>query len=297
MRRAIALVGLLLSGAALLAVSVLASEDGGNRINAIGLIDYTTKPRFKVGDWVKYHVIGSSELGMHDDYVMTVLIAGEEDFWGDPGFWVETWMDTPDAPPQTMATLMSYKIFEDTAAFHHMQVYQRKTISNTDINGVPLEVIPKPTASSLKSRTLFQKPLMWDVDTLEADTVVTPAGTFHARKVSTRQGVGATATIGDSSRYDETRDNRVTWMSPEVPITHVAKETIENIIARRTWMIGRSGEASPLLTRDKGLGTARLIAFGSGGLEPRFVPKGRRLPGPAHAAPAAVKTSAPAKRR
>ena len=85
-------------------------------LNGIGLIDYSQKPTFKIGDWAKYRMSGKSELGMKDNYVVTVLIAGEQDFWGDPAFWIETWTDAPGLAPQTEAALMSYDIFGDTSA-------------------------------------------------------------------------------------------------------------------------------------------------------------------------------------
>jgi hypothetical protein len=284
MRRAIALFVLVLVGAAFFTAAVRAKEQAVDRINGIGLIDYSSKPRFKVGDWVRYRMTGESEMGMSDDYEVTVLIAGEEEFWGDRGFWIETWTDKRGALPKTVATLMSYSIFDDTLPIQHMQVYQRKTITEADQEGNPLEIITKPAASMLTTRNLFKKPIMWNVDSLEQDTVSTPVGEFVARRVSIRQGTGATATIGDSSRYDEVRENRMVWVTPKVPITHVARESIESTIARRTWMLGRSAEGSPLLMRERGVGLARLVAMGSG-LEPRLLPPGRRF-----------ETAAPAKK-
>jgi hypothetical protein len=67
------------------------------QVNGIGLVDYRRKPDFKVGDWVRYHITGTNMTGDKDDYLVTVLIAGEESFWGEDGFWVETWTD-PRAP-------------------------------------------------------------------------------------------------------------------------------------------------------------------------------------------------------
>jgi hypothetical protein len=270
MRRAIALSALLLTGVVLFAAAVTAKEQIVSRINGIGLIDYSHKPTFKVGDWVRYRMTAESQMGMRDDYEVTLLIAGDEEFWGDRGFWIETWTDVKNGPPQTVATLMSYSIFNDSLPVQHLQLYQRKTISEFDRDGRAVQTVPKPASSMFASRTLFQKPIMWDVDTLEADTVSSPAGEFHARKISIRQGTGATATIGDSSRYDEVRENRVSWMDLAVPITHVAKETVENTITRRTWMIGRSTEGSPTLMRERGFGVARLVAYGNG-LAARFV--------------------------
>lgn len=294
MRRAIVVSALLLAGAALLAAVVLAQTRAATRVNAIGFIDYASPPTFKVGDWVRYHVTGESELGMRDDYDMTILIAGEELFWGDSCFWVETWMEPKGGSPSTIATMMSYSIFRDSLPIQRMQMYQRKQINEIDPQGHPVEVVMEPAPSLLRVRELFKKPLMWDVDTLGVDTVLTPAGRFEGPRISIRQGTGATRSFGDSSRYDEVRENRLTWTDPRVPITHTARESVENIVARRTWMIGRSNEGSPLLLRERGLGSARLVAMGSNG-KPRLLPAGRRMPASTHAitrpaAPAAVLT-------
>lgn len=277
MRRAITIFALILAGAALLAAGVLAQAPGATRVNAIGFIDYASRPTFKVGDWVRYHVTGESELGMRDDYELTILIAGEELFWGDSCFWVETWLEPRGGAQSTIATLLSYKIFQDSLPIQRLQMYQRKQVNEVDQEGRPVEVVMEPGPSILRSRSLFKTPLTWDVDTLGTDTVSTPAGEFNGLKISIRQGTATTRSFGDSSRYDEVRENRLMWMDPRVPITHTARESVENIVARRTWMIGRSNEGSPLLLRERGLGGARLVAIGTGGV-PRVVPPNRRMP-------------------
>ena len=68
---------------AALGVASLARAQGSSVevVNGIGLIDYASHPRLKVGLWVRYHMTGRSVMGAEDDYVVTVLIAGEEDFW------------------------------------------------------------------------------------------------------------------------------------------------------------------------------------------------------------------------
>lgn len=286
MRRAIAVIALLLAGAALLAVGVLAQAPTATRVNAIGFIDYGSRPTFKVGDWVRYRVTGESELGMRDDYDLTILIAGEELFWGDSCFWVETWLNPRVGAPTTIATLMSYSIFRDSLPVQRLQMYQRKQINEIDDHGHPVEVVMEPAPSILRARHLFKTPLTWDIDTLGIDTVSTPAGDFAGRKVTIRQGTATTRSFGDSSRYDEVRENRTMWMDPRVPITHTARESVENIVARRTWLIGRSSEGSPLLLRERGLGSARLTGMGSGEA-PRLLPPGRRMPRAAAATGAA----------
>lgn len=269
MRRAIAALALLL---AVVALDAPRSRAETTTMNGIGLVDYGHKPDFKIGDWVRYQMKSHSELGASDDYGLTVMIAGEEDFWGDPGFWVETWVDMPGVPTQTRASLVSYEIFSDTVATQRLLLYTRKMISMLNEDGTPKMDINKPSASTLKARREVQNPVRFSLDTLGTDTVVTPKGTFKPLKVMMKQGTGATQMVGDSSLYTEVRENRTSWYTLEVPITHLAREDIESINAHKSWLTGRSGDALPLAIRDRGLGSARLIDFGHGATA-RLVPE------------------------
>src|SRR5713226_5895944 len=73
MRRAILL--LLIAAAASALDPSPAATAPAAALNGIGLIDYSRRPTFKVGDWVKYRMSGKSELGMTDNYDVTLLIA------------------------------------------------------------------------------------------------------------------------------------------------------------------------------------------------------------------------------
>lgn len=270
MRRAILL--LLIAATAGTLYSAPAATAANAPMNAIGLVDYTGKPTFKVGDWARYRMSGKSELGARDDYYVTVLIAGEEDFWGDPGFWIETWTDAPGRPPETQAALMSYEIFGDSSATERLQLYMRKQVTTMNDDGSVRMDINKPAASMLKTRREVKNPVRWTRDTLGVDTVQTPKGTFKTLKVLLKQGTGVTQTVGDSSVYNEVRENRTSWYTDEVPITHVAREDVESIAAKKSWLVGRSGDALTLNIRDRGLGSARLLDYGHG-LEARLVPE------------------------
>ena len=270
MRRAIAALALLLALAVLDAPRTRAAAI--TVMNGIGLVDYRHKPDFKIGDWVRYHMKSRSELGASDDYELTLLVAGEEDFWGDPCFWIETWVEIPGVPAQTSAALVSYEIFGDSVATQRLLLYTRKMINMLNEDGSPKIDINKPAASTLRARREVMNPVRYSLDTLGTDTVQTPKGTFKALKVLMQQGTGATQSVGDSSIYTEMRENHTSYYTREVPIAHLAREDIESINARKSWLIGRSGEATPLAIRDRGLGSARMIDFGHG-LTPRLVPE------------------------
>jgi hypothetical protein len=96
-------------------------------LDAIGTLDYAHgRAPLRVGSWVKYHMSAKSELGVTDDYTVTVLIAGEEEWWGEECFWVETWTKRAGESAESVAaTLMSYAILDDSLAVPHVLIYQR----------------------------------------------------------------------------------------------------------------------------------------------------------------------------
>ncbi len=269
MRRAIRV---LTAFALLAACGAAAPARGQSVINAIGLIDYSARPTFKVGDWARYKMSGGSELGMRDDYTLTILIAGEEDFWGDPGFWVETWVDVPGEPPRTRASLVSYSIFSDSSAIQRLLLYTRKMISMLNEDGTPKVDINKPASSTLRARHEVKNPVNWSREELGPDTVTIRGRTVTVSKVLLRQGKGVTSSVGDSTVYTELREDRTSWYTDEVPITRLAREDIVTTSSRKAWLVGRSGDGTPLSIRDRGEGSANLLDFGHGGLEARMVP-------------------------
>ena len=80
----------------------------------------------------------------------------------------------------------------------------------------------------------------------------------------TAQGKGATLDQRDSSVYTELRETRVSFLTSKIPVTGLARETIEKLIRRRSWAIGHSQESQKLNTMDRSLGDARLVSFGAG---------------------------------
>lgn len=264
-----------------------------NNINGIGLVDYTRKPDFKVGDWVRYHVVGSSLMGARDDYRATVLIAGEERFWGEDGFWVETWNELPDAKQaKVVATLMSYAVFQDSLPIPHMQLYMRKGLGQMDEHGLPLEELLKRPPKSLKSRKSTDGDVTFAIDTLSTDTVHTAVGNFTCQKYRIRQGTAITHEQGDSTVYMEVREDRTVFMSLDVPITHIVREDIDYTIQRRAWKVGHSQESAPLLMLERSQGSSRLEAMGKKGVA-RLLPVERQK-SLAELYPASTSKAAPA---
>ena len=262
MRRAMTWVGVALCAGALLPPGRTTADV--NEINAIGMIDYRRKPDFKVGDWVKYRVTGHNLKGAKDDYVLTILIAGEESFWGEDGFWVETRTESKSEPPNATASLMSYSIFDDSLPDQRMQLYRRKAIDEMSADGLPIPTVVQRSPGSLKVRKPYDDQIHVDVDTVGPDTVSVPRGLFRCVKVSVRQGKASTHDVGDSTEYFEAWDKRVDYYSRQIPITSMAREEIEVSYQQRKWQIGRSEDAPPMRYLDRGLAEVRLVDFGTG---------------------------------
>jgi len=274
MRRAWLSVMMLVAGLGL-ASADSAEVSGVERVNGIGLIDYSLAPHFKVGDWVRYHVTSSSEMGESDDYEVTVLIAGEERFWGEDCFWVETWTEPKDQPVRGVATLMSYDVFSDSFPNTRAQYYMRKTVEGTGDNGELVEQVVRRPSGTVRKRAWLYEGLDVAIDSLPPDTVSVPSALFRCSRVRIQQGKGATLDHRDSSTYTEVREIRVSYVTREVPVTGIARETIEKSIKRRSWAIGHSQDSQKLNTMDRSLGEARLVAFGSGRAG-RILPTGRQ---------------------
>lgn len=240
------------------------------KMSSIGYIDYRNKPRFKVGDWVKYQFKSTTDDGQSEEYTMTILISGKETFWGDDCFWVETWTGGRTLVPQVTSILMSYSAFGDTAWLQHLQVYQRKSAVRGEEGDVEQELIRralhgKPTGDDRPSLTVL-------TDTLGRDTVHVALGVYNCTTVRRKAGTGMSEERGDSTIRTENWDQRHLYLSPKVPITSLVRERDDRWITRKAWKAGESKDAvqSYLL---KGTGTFDLVEFGSGDLMPKLTPE------------------------
>ena len=214
----------LLAAISLLAIGRSALAQSADQvIDASGMMDYMRPPDFKVGTWVKYHVKSTSLQGYEDDYTVTVLAAGEEVFWGEPCFWVETWVERKDRPPRFAASLISFAAFGDTMATRHPIWFTRKTIEGYDENNLPDEAIVRRQANEMKLRAINYEQEHRDTwiyrDTLGTDTTTAPAGTFKGLKIKVLRPWAETTDRGDSTIYYERRETRTYYYSDRVPLT------------------------------------------------------------------------------
>src|SRR5207249_1806295 len=135
---------------------------------------------------------------------------------------------------------------------------------------VPREELIRRPLTTLKRREQSEH-TTWLVDSLGRDTVQVPRSVFQCAKLKLEEGVAATADYADSSTRTEVRDTRWVYMTPVVPITHLAREKIENSVKHKSWLIGHSQEGTPMLLVGLSQGDARLVDYGTG-LESGLVP-------------------------
>jgi len=300
MRRAVRLSSLLLP---LTLALVLPAHARETTVDGAGMVDYTQPPNFEVGSWVKYRMQSSSLQGFKDDYSLTILIAGEEDWWGERCFWVETWTEDAGKSKRTMASLLPYAMFGDSNATKHVTWFLRKSIQGINQDGTIQQVLHRRDDADLLARrgAPKQDPVETMRDTLGRDSTTVPQGHF-ADCLKTRQVVKMVeqVTRGDSSIYYERNEERVVYRTRQVPITNFARENVDDHQEGRSWRLGESAKAGPLKTLERARGALVLVGKGKGDLTPELVPahlrksiKEQEAAQKAAPKPAAKKTSRP----
>ena len=266
MRRAVLILFLL----ALAPLAARADKPEGP-VDAIGMLDYHRGPHFKVGDWVKYHTQGTSAQGFKTDYTVTVLIAGEELWWGEECFWIETHASYGGKAPELAASLLSYAVFQDTLPARDFQKYMRKYIDGLDEHGKPLEQLFLRAPAELITRGFDYDEPARTTDTVGVEKVEVPKGTFDALKDIQKWRETTNKQEGDSTLYFEKAETHTRWWSNQVPITSLVRIDQHNTQRQRTWMIGGSANA-PLLTIEEAVGSTMLVDFGTG-MKSKLIPE------------------------
>lgn len=232
-------------------------------LDAIAMIDYTRGAHFKVGDWVRYETKATSHQGYKTDYTVTILIGGEELWWGEKCFWVETQNSFSGQPPEVTASLVSYAIFEDSLPSIRFGRYVRKFAEGVDETGKWILQPFRRAPTEISSRTFTEHNPPYQLDTLGVGRVEVPKGAYDALRVRKTYRVVETAQEGDSTVYFEMVQAHTYAWSTQIPITHLVSIEQDNIQKRRVWMIGESGNA-PLNVAEHVVGGTRLVDFGTG---------------------------------
>jgi hypothetical protein len=258
MRRAVAVLLL----AALLPTTVLADKPQG-LVDAVGTLDFEHGPHFKVGDWVRYRTQGQSVQGYKTDYTVTVLIGGEERWWGDDCFWVETQTSYSGQEPEVASSLISYAVFRDSLPTVRYRRYVRKFTDGYDYEGKPIQQVFLRAAGELTQRGWSEPTLYRKRDTLGVDRVEVPKGAFQALKVAQHYQEHLSSQGTDSTDYVELTEEHTYWWSDKVPLTRLVRKDQLNTQRRRAWKIGESASAQ-LQIVEQTTGSTQLVDFGTG---------------------------------
>lgn len=245
-------------------------------MDGVSMINYRRGLAFKVGDWVKYKVHGKSELGLETDYGVTILIAGEEMWWGEECFWVETQVSYFGLEPLVTASCVSRAVFQDSFPAIRYPRYIRKYIDMLDSDGKPTEQLYRRSANELFTRGYAEYEPVIDKDTVGVAKVTVPKGTYDALRIDWHHRTFVTEHKPDSSTYYEKATDQTYWRSDDVPITGLARVDLVETQRTRVWKAGES-ENAPMRVLERATGSQELVDFGTG-MKPLLVPQNLRHP-------------------
>jgi hypothetical protein len=175
-----------------------------------------------------------------------------------------------------MASLMPYGMFGDSMASKHVTWFLRKSIQGLQSDGTVQQVIHRRDDNQLYTRgsTKRDEPIETVRDTLGRASTNVPAGTFDGC-LKTRQVMRLieSATKADSSIYYERNEERIRFLTDDVPITSLAREDVDDHQLGRSWKLGESSKAGPLKTLERATGAFVLVGMGKGDVTPELVPE------------------------
>lgn len=192
------------------------------RVNGIGLIDYKRKASFKPGDWVRYKIEVANSNGMEAVNYQQVSIVGEEEFRGEPCFWVETWFGPDSLRAIYDLTLVSKEVFKDPQADLRYSIYIRLMMLDQDDQGRPEMTEVKRASNSPELPDL--SPYKGKVDTLGVEKIDTDRGAIDGRLIRLERKLRNPRDTPDSTINKITHIVRKSWVSPKVPITSLIAE-------------------------------------------------------------------------
>jgi len=246
-------------------------------LDGIMLLDLSGRASLKVGSWVRYHTVSNSYLGYHDDYEVLLLIAAEEEFWGERCFWLETSIiDHGDT--SSTASLISYAAIGDTAAARHATWFERKTVRSLDTSGLPEEMIPKrsPGEFRIPRSAAGHRPAEQEgtkdksIDTLAVDTCRVPAGSFRGPAVRELNRIVEEVVRGDSTVHYERLETRIRKLDSRIPLTRMVREDIHDVQQDRLWLTGQSSQSISRVL-EEARGVTVLTGYGERGVPSRVV--------------------------
>lgn len=290
MRRAVRSLTALAACVALVAIAnrPASSQDTHAAIDGMAMVDYSKAPNFEVGTWVKYHTVVRGATGYFQEYWTTLIVTGEEKFWGERGFWLETVSEDPGDHPKSVASFVSYDAFGDSLSALRPTWFQRKHVREFAPNGEPIELVQRRDANELKLRASQRGKLEIDpnrpppvYDTLGVDTTMVPLGTWRGPLFRERRQLTDPRATADSTIEVYRREVRVRRMGDPIPITRMVREDVVEEVAAKHWKTGVSAEAKERLV-ERAVATTTVVGFGKGNHpEPVATPKrarGKRLP-------------------
>jgi hypothetical protein len=247
-------------------VLFLSAAPSGAATSAVGLVDFSGKPNFKNGDWVRYRFTAENAEGHESVAYQELRIVGEEEYRGEKCFWLETGSGRDTTALFRTLMLVSYDAFEDPNADVRYKRYMRMFMMGPAMAGEggpeilevehPREDAP-PTAAELAQ-------LRGNVDSLGKVTVDTERGPILANAFYTYRKLGATDPKPDSTVQMITETKRTVSKSRKVPITSQARFEQMETIYRKAWATGTVSANAPENVHSWTKIDSKVVAWGTG---------------------------------
>ncbi len=254
-----------LAFAVVLAVLAAAASPLLAATSAVGLVDYSGKPNFKLGDWVRYRFTIETSDGHESVGYQEVRIVGEEDYRGEKCFWVETGAGRDTSALFRTLMLMSYDAFKDPNADVRYKRYMRMLMMGPAINNSGPELLevehPKEDAPPTPEELAQLRGKIEDKGPITVETV---RGPIPARASFVLRKVGATDPQPDSTIQMITETKRTISVSRKIPITSQARFEQFETVYKKAWGTGQVSTEAPENVVSWSKIDSKVVAWGTG---------------------------------
>ena len=238
-------------------------------VTGIGLVKYNPVSSLKVGQWVTYKIkeIGGGQQAESDQ---KIAVVGFETVGGEKCVWIESKFAANGAPARLSKVLVSLSIARDPEGTDGTKIatYVRRVLFRegplADVKEMAMgRVVPFDSTNS-KPKANSSTGVKEDRDSLPQTEVSTAVGKFHVRPFRIHRTIHMVIPSPKGSRLHEQDEEEVNFLTPQVPLTHVAYQTIKASVLDAMIPLNAPRDYRPSTPANNSLREAVVTGFGTG---------------------------------